>query len=166
VSALELRAEPADSPASEALLAEYVALVHARLAAVGVEPGPRFFATDDVFGGPGAAWLVAYEDSQPVGCGGLWSPEPGVGEVKRLFILAAARGRGYGRELLAELERRAAAAGHRSMRLLTAEALGEASALYAAAGYVVARRVELPGGPAELEFEKALLVDDEVRRGP
>lgn len=156
MSALELRAETAGSPASRALLDEYVALVRARLAALGVEPGPRFFQTEEVFTGPGTAWLVAYEDGRPVGCGGLCSPEPGVGEVKRLFVAGAARGRGYGRLLLRELERRAAAAGHRSMRLLTAEGLGEARALYEAEGYVVVERVALPDGPVELELCKAL----------
>jgi GNAT superfamily N-acetyltransferase len=151
VSALELRAEAPGSPASAALLADYVALVHERLAASGIAPGPRFFQTEDF-----AAWLVAYEDGRPVGCGGLCSPEPGIGEVKRLFVAGAARGRGYGRLLLRELERRAGAAGLRSIRLLTAEALGEASALYESEGYVVVERVAVPGGPVELEFGKDL----------
>jgi GNAT superfamily N-acetyltransferase len=162
VSALELRAEPAGGAASRALLDEYVALVHERLGAMGVEPGPRFFVTEDVFERAGAAWLVAYEDGRPVGCGGLCSPEPGVGEIKRLFVAGAARGRGYGRLLLRELERRALAAGHRRMRLLTAEVLGEASALYEAEGYAVVERVAVPDGPVELEYGKRLLVDDEV----
>jgi len=156
MSALELRAEPAASPASRALLDAYVALVHARLADRGVAPGARFFEAEDAFGGPDAAWIVAYEDGRPVGCGGLCSPAPGVGEVKRLFVVGAARGRGYGRLLLRELERRAAARGHRRMRLLTAEGLDEATALYEAEGYVVTRRVALAGGPVELELEKAL----------
>jgi GNAT superfamily N-acetyltransferase len=156
VSLPELRAESAGSPASRALLEQYVAFVYERLAAAGVEPGPRFFVGEDVFGGPGAAWVVAYADGQPVGCGGLCSPEPGVGEVKRLFVAAAARGRGYGRLILRELERRAADAGHRRMRLLTAEVLGEAGALYEAEGYVVSDRVTVPGGPVELEFHKDL----------
>jgi len=165
VSALELRAESAGGPASRALLEEYVAFVHERLAAAGVEPGPRFFVTEDVFDRPGATWLVAYEDGRPVGCGGLWSPAPGAGEIKRLFVAGAARGRGYGRALLRDLERRAAAAGLREIRLLTAEALGEASALYEAEGYVLVERVTVPDGPVELEFSKLLLVDDEVGGG-
>ena len=156
MSVLELRAEPVGGPASRALLAEYVALVRERLAALGVEPGERFFVDEDAFDGPGAAWLVAYEDGAPVGCGGLCVPAPGVGEVKRLFVVVGARGRGYGRLLLRELERRAAAAGHARVRLLTAEALTEASALYEAEGYALAARVAVPDGPVELEFEKAL----------
>jgi GNAT superfamily N-acetyltransferase len=153
---LRLRAEPPASAASRGLLDAYAALMHARLAAVGVEPGERFYASQDVFEGPRAAWLVAYEDGRPVGCGGLCSPAPGVGEVKRLFVAADARGRGYGRTLLRELERLALAHGLHTMRMVTAELLDEARGLYETDGYVLVKRVALPGGPVELEFEKPL----------
>jgi GNAT superfamily N-acetyltransferase len=152
VSALQLREEDVASPASRALLDAYGALVHARLAAAGVEPGPRFYAPDDAFD----AWLVAYAGGRPVGCGGLCSPAPHTGEIKRLFVAREARGRGYGRALLRELERRAVGAGLHTMRMLTAELLDEARALYEAEGYAVLRRVELPGGPVELELSKRL----------
>jgi GNAT superfamily N-acetyltransferase len=156
VSTLELRAELPSSPASRALLHEYAALVHERLAAAGVEPGERFYAAQDVFDGPGAAWLVAYEDGRAVGCGGLCSPAPGIGEVKRLFVVGDARGRGYGRVLLRELERRAAARGRHTLRRVPAELLGDARALYETEGYVVGARIPLPDGPVELELSKAL----------
>lgn len=156
MSALELRCEPTESAASRALLGAYVALVHERLAARGVQPGERFFAGEDVFEGPDAAWLVAYEDGRPVGCGAVCTPAPGIGEIKRLYVVDDARGRGYGRLLLRELERRAAAFGHGRMRLLTAEALAEASGLYEAEGYVLVARVAVVDGPVELEFEKEL----------
>jgi GNAT superfamily N-acetyltransferase len=156
MSTLQLRCEPPGSAASRALLEDYVALVRARLAAVGVEPGERFHVTGEVFAEPGAAWVVAYEDGRPIGCGGLCSPEPAVGEIKRLFVTGAARGRGYGRMLLRELERLAVARGYRRMRLLTAEVLAEAGALYEAEGYAVVERVALPGGPVEIGFEKVL----------
>lgn len=156
MSALELRAEAPSSPASLALLDAYVALVRARLAAAGVEPGERFHAPGDVFEGPCAAWVVAYADGRAVGCGGLCSPASGVGEVKRLFVVADARGHGYGRALLRELERRAAGFGLRTMRMVTAELLDEARALYEADGYAIVRRIELVDGPVELELEKAL----------
>jgi ribosomal protein S18 acetylase RimI-like enzyme len=54
-----------------------------------------------------------------------------------MFVTARARGRGHGRRLLAELERRAANAGLRRVRLLTTEALTEARELYRDAGYQV-----------------------------
>ena len=127
---VEVREEPADGPAARALFAEYMALVEERVG--GVSGREDIFATPEAFTGPGAAWLVVYEDGRAVGCGGLRS-----GEIKRMFVAEAARGRGHGRRLLAELERRAAEAGHRRIRLFTTEALNEARALYASAGYRV-----------------------------
>jgi GNAT superfamily N-acetyltransferase len=156
VSGLELRAEPFASATSQALLDAYAAHVHARLAAAGVQSGERFYAARDVFDGPAAAWLVARADGRPVGCGGLCSPAPGIGEIKRLFVVDGARGRGVGRELLRELERRALARGLPRMRLVSAELLGEALALYESEGYAVVARIALPGGPVEVELEKAL----------
>jgi GNAT superfamily N-acetyltransferase len=52
-----------------------------------------------------------------------------------MFVTATARGRGHGRALLAELERRARQAGYERVRLYTTEVLREARALYADAGY-------------------------------
>jgi GNAT superfamily N-acetyltransferase len=154
---VDLRDEPADSPASRALVAEYSALVRERLAAEGVQPGARFFVDEAELAGPGAAWVVLYADERPVGCGGLRAGRASrEAEIKRLFVTGAARGRGYGRMLLHELERRAAADGRPRMRLVTAAVLTEARALYEAEGYVVVGRVALPGCPCELELEKAL----------
>src|SRR5262249_47743177 len=51
------------------------------------------------------------------------------------FVTAGERRHGHGRRLLSELERLAAGAGARRVRLLTTEALREALELYTAAGY-------------------------------
>jgi GNAT superfamily N-acetyltransferase len=155
MSGCELRAELANGPASQALFAEYLALVRERLGD-GWVPTERVFATDDAFSGAGSAWLVAYEDDRPVGCGGLRALEPDVGEIKRMFVSAGARGRGHGRRLLRELEQRAVTHGQRRIRLLTTEVLGEARALYEAEGYDLVERIEHRRGPVELWFEKEL----------
>lgn len=149
-----IRDEPPDSPASRALWEEYMALVTERLGApVGVRED--IFATPDAFAGPDAAWVVAYEGDRAVACAGLRRLGPGTGEIKRMFVTADARGRGVGRALLAELERRSAAAGHRRMRLFTTEILHEARALYEDAGYrVVARPRE--GERQDYVMEKEL----------
>ena len=70
---------------------------------------------------------------------------PELAEIKRMFVTADARGRGHGRRLLAELERRAAATGATRVRLLTTEALTEAMALYESAGYAVVESHERAG---------------------
>lgn len=133
---IEIRAEPPDGPAAQALFAEYMALVRARLGPA-FEPTETIFATADAFAGPGGAWLVVYEDGRPVACGGLRATGPGEAEIKRMFVTAAARGRGHGRRLLAELERLAADGGRRRIELISTGVLAEARALYASAGYAV-----------------------------
>ena len=131
-----LRAEPPDGPASRALWAEYQALLSRRLDAPVADP-EHIFASPASFSGPGSAWLVVYEDGGPVACGGLRRVDEQTGEIKRMFVTARARGRGHARTMLAELERRAAAAGQRRVRLITTDVLGEARALYEACGYSV-----------------------------
>src|SRR3954447_8298628 len=151
---LELREEPSDGPASRALWDEYMGLVAARLP--GFEPTEEIFATPDAFTGPGTAWLVGYDGGEPVCCGGLRPlSEPGVAEIKRMFVSAPARGRGFGRALLAELERRAAAARRPRVRLFTTEVLVEARALYRSAGYRIVETVP-DGDRTDLWLEKAL----------
>jgi GNAT superfamily N-acetyltransferase len=151
---IELRDEPSDGPAARKLFAEYMVLVAERLGEP-YDDRDDIFATPGAFSGPGAAWLVLYDGGDPVGCGGLRPLGDGTGEIKRMFVSAHARGRGHGRRLLDELERRAATTGHRRIRLLTTEVLAEARALYAAAGY---RVVDTPreGGRQDYWMEKEL----------
>ena len=129
-----IRDEAATGQASRALFDEYMALVRARLGD-DFKPSEHIFATEGAFDGPGTAWLVLYEDDMPVACGGLRPLAAGVAEIKRMFVTEAARGRGHGRALLAELERRARDAGYDRVRLYTTEVLREARALYDDTGY-------------------------------
>ena len=135
-----IRGEAPTGEASRALFEEYMALVRERLGDA-FNPSEDIFATEAAFDGPGTAWLVVYADGVPVACGGLRPLGAGVAEIKRMFVTAAARGRGHGRALLAELERRARDAGYDRVRLYTTEVLHEARALYADAGY---HRIEMP----------------------
>jgi GNAT superfamily N-acetyltransferase len=132
---IELRREPPDGPAARVLWNEYMALTRERL-------GDEFEPTEEIFATPDDldVWLVLYEDGEPVGCGGLRGDE-----IKRMFVTSRARGRGHGRRLLAELEAIAAQGGHHRIRLLTTEALVEARALYASAGYAEASRFRIEG---------------------
>jgi GNAT superfamily N-acetyltransferase len=135
-----IRSEPPTGAASRALFDEYMALVRARLGDA-FTPSEDIFATEAAFDGPGTAWLVVYEHGRPVACGGLRPLGAGVGEIKRMFVTAEARGRGHGRALLAELERRARDAGYDRVRLYTTQVLHEARALYGDAGY---REIDVP----------------------
>jgi GNAT superfamily N-acetyltransferase len=151
---LELRPEPSHGAASRALWEEYMALVGERLP--GFVPTEAIFATPDAFTGPGTAWLVGYVEERPVCCGGLRPlPEPRVAEIKRMFVTAPARRRGYGRALLASLEDLALKFGCSSVRLFTTEVLVEARALYASAGYAPVATVA-DGDRRDIWLEKAL----------
>ena len=75
-----------------------------------------------------------------VGCGGIRrletaASEPVCVEVKHLWIQPRARGRGWGRMLLAELESRAGELGAAEMLLDTNVSLATAGALYHSTGY-------------------------------
>jgi GNAT superfamily N-acetyltransferase len=133
---IEVRHEPPDSPAATALFDQYMDLVRER-AGRDMRDAEHIFATAEVFDGPGSAWLVIYDDGQPVACGGLRPLAAGTGEIKRMFVSAAARRRGHARRLLGELEGIARDAGNTRIRLLTTELLPEAIALYESSGYTI-----------------------------
>ncbi|MGW2837757.1 GNAT family N-acetyltransferase [Streptomyces sp. NPDC001493] len=86
---------------------------------------------------PGIRFLLAEADRRPVGCCAVQPfPAPDTAaELKRMYVVPQARGRGIAARLLAEAERVAAALGHGEMRLETAVHQPEAIALYTRAGY-------------------------------
>jgi GNAT superfamily N-acetyltransferase len=151
---VEIREEPADGQAARLLFEQYLALVRDRIGP-DLVPSERIFATPE--GSAGSTWLVIYDGAgRPIGCGGLQTLAPGVGEIKRMFVARRARGVGLGRRLLRELESRAAQEGLSCVRLLTTEVLSEARALYAAEGYKLIERIQREGQPVELWLEKEL----------
>lgn len=85
---------------------------------------------------PYGLFLVARVDGQDVGCGGWRTLEPGVGEVKRMYVVPEHRGRGLARELLRGLVADAAAQGVSRLVLETGPLQPEAIALYTAEGFV------------------------------
>lgn len=94
------------------------------------------------FDRPRGAFFVGYLGGDPVATGG-WraqdaSPEgfsDGDAEIKRMYVVAPARGRGFARRILAGLEEDAAAAGRSRMVLETGVLQPEAIALYLSCGY-------------------------------
>ncbi len=86
-------------------------------------------------GPPDGMFVVVYEDGEPVAGGGLRLLSEGIGEIKRMFVQPAARGRGHGRRVLEALEEAAVELDYRRLRLDTAQSLATAIALYRSAGY-------------------------------
>ncbi|MGW2236689.1 bifunctional helix-turn-helix transcriptional regulator/GNAT family N-acetyltransferase [Streptomyces sp. NPDC001759] len=85
--------------------------------------------------GTAGAFFVAYEEGRAVGCGALRTLEPGVGEIKHVWVHPEARRLGLAGRILDALEGEAAARGHTVVRLDTHASLTEAQAMYRAAGY-------------------------------
>jgi DNA-binding MarR family transcriptional regulator len=85
---------------------------------------------------PSGVFLLARVGGLPAGCGALKTLGPGVGELMRMWVDRPHRRLGIGARLLDALEERAAALGHRTVRLYTNRSLAEAKAMYRARGYV------------------------------
>src|SRR5262245_43366549 len=63
------------------------------------EEGANFFHLDpaEVAEGCGA-YFIAYIVDEPVGCGAVRRIEPGVAEIKRMYVVPTARNLGVGRQ--------------------------------------------------------------------
>src|SRR5262245_13619065 len=107
---------------------------------------------------PRIAFVVAYSDDTAVGCAGLQPLEPGVGELKRMYVRPDHRRNGLARLLLTEIERMAGERGITVLRLETGRDFHDVVALYTSSGFY-----EIPrfGGYVDAEasacFEKPLL---------
>lgn len=135
---VQLRDVPFDHPDAQRLIAEVQREYVVRYG--GQDSTPTDAAE---FAAPRGIFVVGYLDGRAVACGG-WrahdGDEPdfreGDAELKRMYVVPAARGSGLSRLLLADLERRAAVAGRHRLVLETGTKQPEAIALYSSAGYV------------------------------
>ena len=84
---------------------------------------------------PTGALLLARAEGKVAGCVGLRGLEPGVCEMKRLYLRPAARGKGLGVELCLAVIERARTLGYKSMRLDTVGKLEKAIELYRSLGF-------------------------------
>ena len=92
---------------------------------------------DGEFDPPLGLFLVGRLDGEPVATGG-WRRIDGAvstGEIKRMYVVDRARGRGLSRLMLAELEATLAEAGCERVVLMTGEPQAVAIALYESSGY-------------------------------
>ncbi|WBB79648.1 GNAT family N-acetyltransferase [Micromonospora sp. WMMD882] len=80
-------------------------------------------------------YLVVVLDGRAVACGGVQALDAETGEIKRMYVRPAYRGRGIGRDLLAALEELAFQLGHHTVCLETGTYLPTAIGLYTSCGY-------------------------------
>jgi putative acetyltransferase len=129
---VEIRREELSSQAAQQLIGALNAELEARYP----EDGANFFRLDaqEVAKGRGA-FLVAYMDGQPVGCGAVRRIEPAVAEIKRMYVDPNARNRRVGRRILDVLELEARRLGATRLLLETGPRQPDAIALYQHAGF-------------------------------
>lgn len=101
--------------------------------------------------------LILYEDGVAVSSGAIKESMPGSMEVKRMYTLPVARGKGYAAKVLAGLEEWAVELGYSNCILETGKKQPEAIALYQKSGYsVISNYGQYAGVENSICFQKHL----------
>jgi len=103
--------------------------------------------------------VLAYEDGIPAGCGAIKEYEPGVMEIKRMFVRPDQRRKGIAATVLAELEGWASELSCTKCMLETGLKQPEAIALYRKCGYLqIPNYGQYKGVENSVCFEKQLIL--------
>jgi DNA-binding MarR family transcriptional regulator/GNAT superfamily N-acetyltransferase len=132
LAAIRMETVNGAAPDARACLDAYAADINSRFPE-GFDPA-ALVRPEEVSGATGA-FLVAYEEQRPVGCGALRTLEPGVGEIRHVWVDPGARRLGLARRILDGLEQAALERDLTVVRLDTHALLTEARAMYRACGY-------------------------------
>ena len=129
---VDIRREELSAPVVQRL----INALNAELEAIYPEDGANFFRLDpeEVSEGRGA-FLVAYLDGKPIGCGAVRLNEPGLAEIKRMYVDPTVRGRRVGRQIVHALEAKARQLGAKCIVLETGPRQPDAIAMYKHAGF-------------------------------
>jgi putative acetyltransferase len=101
--------------------------------------------------------VVLYQDGEPLSCGAIKESMPGSMEVKRMYTVPSARGKGLAVKVLTELEKWAAELNYAKCVLETGLKQPEAIALYTKCGYkVIANYGQYAGIENSVCFEKTV----------
>ncbi len=122
----------ADSPEASELMRRLTEELAARYDYL--DDGTGNFRPEDVQNDR-AVFLIGRIGDVAVACAALKPVSGRVGELKRVFVARSCRGRGYGRELLREIEHLAVEFGYDTLRLETGTRQPESLRLYETSGY-------------------------------
>jgi GNAT superfamily N-acetyltransferase len=86
-------------------------------------------------GPPGGSFIVGYSEGTAVCCGGIKRLDERTCEIKKMYVVPEARGRGVARALLEALEGEARRLGYEVARLDTGPRQARARRMYERAGY-------------------------------
>lgn len=151
---VDIRDADPDDPAALSCLSAYYQLLLERISDLRPEMLALPLPDAARYRSPDGAFLIAWSDDLPIGCVSLRPLEPGVGEVKRLWVHPLARGQGLGRRLMRAIEGRARDLGLTRLYLDTNTALTDAVALYRSDGWTDIAPYTSP--PANLWMAKRL----------
>jgi GNAT superfamily N-acetyltransferase len=124
---------PADRPPAGRLVAAMIDELVPLYGRIDVPGAPT--ATPAELGPPAGAFLVGWEQETAVCCGGLKRLTDEICEIKRMFVVPQARGRGVAQLLLDALEDAARGLGYSVARLDTGPKQPHARRLYERADY-------------------------------
>lgn len=131
---MEFRAVDAGAPPATDLVEAMVEELIPLYGRIDVPGAPSAKAAD--FSPPGGVFLVGYDASGRALCGGgVKALGDGACEIKRMYVVPEARGRGLAKELLVALEDAARALGYAVVRLDTGPQQPHAERMYRDAGY-------------------------------
>jgi GNAT superfamily N-acetyltransferase len=126
-------ATPREWDEARRLVREYAASLDVDLSFQNFDEELQHFTTE--YAAPGGAFLLAEEAGRYLACIGLRQFSADSGEIKRLYVVPAARGRGLGRVLVERVIVVARDLGYGSVLLDTLPFMKEAQALYSALGF-------------------------------
>lgn len=147
-----------DDPLAAPLLAELGREYQARYGDLsGTEYADMRRYPAEQFAPPGGVLVVGLSGGIPVAGGAFRRLDASTAELKRIWTSSEHRGRGYGKLVVAELERIARERGYRRVYLTTGPRQPEAVALYLSTGYTALYDRALPAEQIGVHaFEKQL----------
>ncbi|MFN2397739.1 MAG: GNAT family N-acetyltransferase [Gemmatimonadaceae bacterium] len=104
------------------------------------------------YGPPKGAFLLAEESERVVGCVGLREFSENTGEIKRLYVVPAARGGGVGRVLAEGIVALGKQLGYTRLGLDTLPAMNEAQSLYLSLGFAPMQPIDSTPCQAQLSW--------------